>query len=91
MAAFLVGMATAACEGAAEDLIAGLRKECRGCDLQGVSFKKADLTGVDLTGANLTDACTASRHSERCGAGWSDRGGHQFQSGRRHAGQFQGR
>ena len=38
----------------ADDLIAGLRKECRGCDLTGVSFKKANLEGVDLTGAILT-------------------------------------
>ena len=56
MAAFLVGMATSAFAGKAEDLIAGLRKECRGCDLTGVSFKKANLEGVDLTGAILIDA-----------------------------------
>ena len=39
-----------------DDLIAGTIKECRGCDLQGANFKKADLAGVDLAGANLTDA-----------------------------------
>ena len=40
----------------ADELISGQRKECRGCDLSGVSFKKANLAGVDLTGANLTNA-----------------------------------
>ena len=33
------------------DLISGKIKECRGCDLTGANFKKADLSGVDLTGA----------------------------------------
>src|SRR3569833_410623 len=38
------------------DLIAGTIKQCRGCDLHGANFKKAELGGVDLTGANLTAA-----------------------------------
>src|SRR5690348_14970458 len=55
-AAVLALLAAPSFAGEVEDLIAGTLKECRGCDLQGANFKKADLAGVDLTGANLTDA-----------------------------------
>jgi uncharacterized protein YjbI with pentapeptide repeats len=48
--------------GPAEDLIAGLRTQCLGCDLPCVSFQKADLEGVDLTGADLTDASFHRAH-----------------------------
>ena len=55
-AAALVLMATPVFADQVADLIAGTVKQCRGCDLHGANFKKADLAGVDLTGANLTDA-----------------------------------
>ena len=56
MAAALALMATPVFADQVADLIAGTIKECRGCDLHGANFKKADLSGVDLSGANLTDA-----------------------------------
>lgn len=36
--------------------LAGLTRNCPGCDLTLVSLKRRDLTGADLSGANLTDA-----------------------------------
>ena len=56
VAAMALMMAGQAWATPAEELIAGVRKECRGCDLSEVSFKKANLEGVDLTGAILTNA-----------------------------------
>ncbi len=55
LAAALVFAATGALATPAEDLIAGRIKECRGCNLSNLSFKKANLEGVDLTGAILTN------------------------------------
>src|SRR5262249_40362150 len=39
-----------------EAFVAGIRKDCRGCDLREAKLKRRDLSGADLTGADLTGA-----------------------------------
>ncbi len=40
----------------AEAFLAGVSRDCPGCDLAGANLKRRDLAGADLTGADLTGA-----------------------------------
>ena len=58
-AAALVLMASPVFADQVADLIAGTVKQCRGCDLHGANFKKADLAGVDKMNVPAIDAVQA--------------------------------